>query len=71
MTLPGDAARCRASGVAVLWGGWGAELEFWGEGSDKLWRDALDREEVIDGSEGFCVSRGYDALGEFFADAGE
>ena len=32
MTLPGDAARCRASGVAALWGGWGAELEFWREG---------------------------------------
>lgn len=71
MTLPGNAARCCAICVAALWGGWGAELEFWGECFDELWRDAFDGEEVFGGADWVCGAGGYDALGEFFADAGE
>ena len=71
MTLPWDAARCRAVCVAALWGGWGAELEFWREGFDKFRGDAFDGEEVIDGADGGFGSGLYDAFGEFFADAGE
>ena len=67
----GDAARYRAVCVAALWGGWGAELEFWREGFDKFRGDAFDGEEVIDGADGGLGSGLYDAFGEFFADAGE
>ena len=71
MTLPGDAVRCRARCVAALWGGWGAELYFWGEGFGEFWGDAFDGEEVIDGADGGFGSGLYDAFGEFFADTGE
>jgi hypothetical protein len=71
MTLSGDAARCRAGFVAALWGGWGAELEFWREGFDELWRDALDGDEVFRGADWVCGAGGYDSLGNLFANAGE
>ena len=71
MTLPLDAARCRAIGWPVLWAGWGTKLEFWGEGFGEFWGDAFDGEEVIDGADGGLGSGLYDAFGEFFADAGE
>ena len=64
MTLPREAARCRA----VLWGG---ELDFGGEGFGEFWGDAFDGEEVVDGGEGFCLSGLYDAFGEFGAHARE
>jgi len=64
MTLPLEAARCRA----VLWG---AELQFWLEGLGDFWGEAFDGEEVIDGADGGFGSGLYDAFGEFFADTGE
>lgn len=62
--LPLDDTHCHA----VLWG---AELQFWREGFGEFWGDAFDGEEVVDGAEGLCLSGFYDALGEFFANAGE